>query len=447
MLPWLASRLAHGLAIPLLLALPTLTAAARTQNPPPTPTLTLPAFTGYAHPDPDAIERNTTDGSVPRCTGELAFYIHIATPGSLELTLARLAGAPAVPLRVQCFRHPGDNAATATAQLPAAKTAARFPLGSFTLHEPGMYRLVLAAIDGKPLRQLAALELSGPAILGAHASTVERRNASSVHLGYDVPAAHRDDVTWFYLELSARTDPLWTYYMATGWQRGYFGMQVNSASERRVIFSVWDAGDEAIDRSKVTADDRVQLLAKGPDVLAEGFGHEGTGGHSHVVHDWRTGETCRFLLHAERDGTHTTYTGWYRFGDEPTWTLVASFRAPKDGQLLHGLYSFSENFSGANGDALRDCEFGNGWIRTTAAEWLPLRAARFTHDDHGDRLRLDHSAGVRGKRFYLQHGGFLLASLRGGTRVELPGDTVSGKPPTDAELPTPPVATPSSDRR
>ena len=33
-------------------------------------------------------------------------------------------------------------------------------------------------------------------------------------------------------------------------------------------------------------------------------------------------------------------------------------RAPKDGKLPHGLYSFSENFHGGNGDAARDCEFG-----------------------------------------------------------------------------------------
>ena len=42
-----------------------------------------------------------------------------------------------------------------------------------------------------------------------------------------------------------------TYYMACGWHRGYFGMQVNSPTERRIIFSVWDSGGEAVDRSKV----------------------------------------------------------------------------------------------------------------------------------------------------------------------------------------------------
>ena len=50
-------------------------------------------------------------------------------------------------------------------------------------------------------------------------------------------------------------DPLWTYYMACGWHRGYFGMQVNSPTERRIIFSVWDSGNEAVDRGKVADDE------------------------------------------------------------------------------------------------------------------------------------------------------------------------------------------------
>ena len=45
--------------------------------------------------------------------------------------------------------------------------------------------------------------------------------------------------------------PLWTYFEACGWHRGYFGMQVNSPTERRIIFSVWDSGREAVDRGKV----------------------------------------------------------------------------------------------------------------------------------------------------------------------------------------------------
>ncbi len=110
---------------------------------------------------------------------------------------------------------------------------------------------------------MQALVLRGPAVKGAHFSLVERRNAASVHLGYPVPDEAKGKVEWFYCEVTPKTDPLWTYYEATGWHRGYFGMQVNSPKERRIIFSVWDAGKEPVSRKKVAKENLVELLAKG----------------------------------------------------------------------------------------------------------------------------------------------------------------------------------------
>ena len=375
------------------------------------------------------MHRDAKAGTVIECRGELVFYIEINTPGKLSARLERLPDAPATEIRLSCGPHPSD-VTTASTAMSARAGGVELDMGTFGLHQPGMLRLTLATTDQSPLRLLKALHLSGPAIAGAKVSMVERRNASSVHLWYDVPAAQRDDVEWFYCELTPKTDPLWTYYMATGWQRGYFGMQVNSETERRVIFSVWDAGGEAKDRDKVGADDRVQLLAKGDGVHASDFGNEGTGGHSHLVHPWRLGDTFRFLVRAQVDGTHTTYTGWFWFaerGEHGEWGLIASFKAPKDGKYLQGLYSFSENFSGSNGDRLRECAYGNVWARTRGGEWLPLRTAKFTHDGHGNQHRTDRQGGVRDGRFFLRHGDFATTSMRRDTALALQGEP--GQPP------------------
>src|SRR5207237_524635 len=131
---------------------------------------------------------------------------------------------------------------------------------------------------------LDALVLDGAAAKDAHFNVEPRRNAASVHLFYPTPKDAA--VEWFYNEVTAVEDPLATYYMACGFARGYFGMQVNSTTERRIIFSVWDAagGQSAKDRSTVAADDQTQLLGKGPGVVASVFGNEGTGGHSHLVY-------------------------------------------------------------------------------------------------------------------------------------------------------------------
>ncbi len=103
----------------------------------------------------------------------------------------------------------------------------------------------------------------------------ERRNAASVHLVY--PIAKEIEVEAFSCETTAIEDPVTTYYMATGWHRGYFGMQVNSPTERRIIFSAGDSGDEAISRDKVASENRVTLVDKGEGVYTGDFGNEGTG--------------------------------------------------------------------------------------------------------------------------------------------------------------------------
>jgi hypothetical protein len=418
-------------AVAMLSLLPLTAAPTLAQEP---PGLTLPAFTGYAHPEPERMRRDD-DGSVRRCDGALHFYVHLTQTGELRLRLERTSPAPADAPRVQ------TTVSLTTGDVGMKQFANGDDLGTFAITTAGYHRIRLAHADGTPLRDLRALHATGPAAANAHANVAERRNAASIHVGYTVPPAHRDDVAWFHVELTPKTDPVHSYYMATGWHRGYFGMQVNSATERRLIFSVWDAGGEAIDRGKVAADDRVTLVAKGERVHAGDFGNEGTGGHSHLVHDWQLGATFRFLLHARVDGNATIYSGFFWFAAEQRWGLIASFRAPKDGKLPRGLYSFSENFSGSTGDRRRECEFGNAWIRPTQGEWLPLLRARFTHDETGDRVRLDRWGNTRNGRFVLCHGDFTtppeIAATR--ARTELVLAAPAGAPPRDDELPTPPA--------
>lgn len=416
-------------------------AAAAQASPTAEPHVAIPAFTAYAHPDPARMRRND-DGSVARAHGELRWFVDVTTPGELRLALVRLADASAARLQwhVEAVDAP-PGAPTNWTTVDAAAGQRDVPLGAATI-ATGPHRITLRAADDAPLLALARLDLRGPAAAGLHANVAERRNAASIHLGYVVPPGLRDDVAWFHVAVTPRTDPLWSYYMATGWHRGYFGMQVNSPTERRVIFSVWDSGDEAIDRKKVAAADRVQLVAKGEGVHAGDFGNEGTGGHSHWKHPWRLGETFRFLLHARVDGDATIYTGWFWLAEAKAWRLIASFRAPKDGKLPRGLYSFSENFAGENGDVRREAEFGDVFARAAEGPWTALGEARFTHDPTGATIRRDRWGLVRGDRFVLGHGGFATppagAAVRYDERLRAP--VAAWTPPAEASLPTPPAA-------
>jgi hypothetical protein len=366
--------------------------------------LDIPARTAFSTIEGEHFRRHK-DGSVSGWSSPVAWFGKLNQAGELFVDLSLLADAPTNRLRLQINATVGDWGHSYLLSCPAGAKSVRF--GPFDIPESGFHRLILA-VDGDGERPgLKSLRLSGPAAEAAHFTLVERRNAASVHLGYPVPDYAKDDVEWFFCEVTPRTEPLWTYYEATGWHRGYFGMQVNSPTERRIIFSVWDSGNEAVSRDKVAAEDRVQLLAKGEDVYAGGFGNEGTGGHSHLVYDWELGDTFQFLLQAKAEGSFTTYTGWFYFPEKKAWGLIASFKAPFDGKLPRGLYSFNENFSGANGHLQRICEFHNQWIRTSSGEWIELKEARFTHDGTGKENRLDRSAGVNGDRFYLANGGFV----------------------------------------
>ncbi len=366
---------------------------------------------------------------------KLVWYGYIKNPGTLSPTVnLALPSNDTATLRLTIA---GASSEADVSGAGAAEVTAAFR--SVPIEKAGYYSFSLEGVkkSGDSFGAVKSLRLSGSATIEAHFNMKERRNAASVHLIYPVPAPDENRVAWFYNEVTVKKDPVWSYYMACGFRRGYFGIQVNSPTERRIIFSVWDSGNEGVDRGKVSAEDRVQLLAKGDDVFAGGFGNEGTGGHSHLIYPWKVGETYRFLVSAEPDGTHTNYSGYFYFPEKKAWGLIASFRAPKDGAYLRGLYSFNENFGGANGELQRLAQFGNQWLKLADGKWIELNTAKFSHDGTGKADRLDYASGVENGRFYLSNGGFIANGVKFGDLMTRPR---TGKHPTDIALPKRDVA-------
>jgi hypothetical protein len=298
------------------------------------------------------------------------------------------------------------------------------PVAKVRIAKEGYYKIVVNPAKGvnqwcfSSPGLVKSLELSGTATIGAKFNLKERRNAPSVHLKY--PLQPEEKVEWFYNEIRPQTDNPATYYQACGFHRGYFGIQVNSPTERRIIFSVWDSGDVPDDRAKVKKEDLVQCLEKGKDVVAEGFGNEGTGGHSHLVNNWKTKDVHRFLVHAQPDGDKTIYTGYYWFNETKKWGLIAKFRAPKDGSYMKGLYSFNENFWGDNGDQLFAARFGPGWVRRPDGSWRDLTSATFSCDKTGREDRFDYSAGTKDGVFFLTNGGAVANGVKYGDPLVRP---------------------------
>ena len=393
--------------------------------------LRVPAFTAYLDPDVLGARVSPRSGITGWKDPELKvlWFGQIKTPGNLACSVAlRL---PIDATSRLCLTVAGQSHKVLVKGAGSDLVTADF--GSFGITEAGYQRFTLESLNpqGQPFGDLDALVLNGPATQDAHFNLQPRRNAASVHLFY--PVAKDIKVEAFYCEMTGLEDPIWTYYMACGWHRGYFGMQVNSPTERRIIFSVWDSGSESVDRNKVAEEDRVRLMAKGEGVYAGDFGNEGTGGHSHLKYMWKTGQKQRFIVTAKpTDATHTIYSGYYFHLDKKQWVLISSWKAPKEGGYLRRLYSFSENFSGANGHVLRKALYGNQWIRAADGQWIELTTASFSHDTTGKADRLDRFMGVENGQFFLSHGGFVPGFTEYGEKLTRPA---TGKTPSDIVLP------------
>lgn len=247
------------------------------------------------------------------------------------------------------------------------------------------------------------------------------RAARSVHLGWPAP-----DAEVFHLAMVVEQSTPGSYFMACGWNTGYFGIQELGDRRKVAIFSVWDptTGD---DPHAVKSEDRVEILHQDPGVRIKRFGGEGTGGQCMTDFDWALGDTNRFLVRGRPDGGKTAYEGWLWNPRTGSWRHLVTFRTRTGGQPLRGLYSFVEDFrrDGRSVDETRQARFGNGWVRTVGGDWVALTRARFTASgaEWEARDNIDAGPGSSSGWFRLATGGDLRRSreLRSVLEVPPPG--------------------------
>ncbi|MGZ3764691.1 MAG: DUF3472 domain-containing protein [Mucilaginibacter sp.] len=233
------------------------------------------------------------------------------------------------------------------------------------------------------------------------------RRGPSVHLNYLFPEGINAE--WFYNEVTVPkgNDILGSYFMADGFNEGYFGMQVNSPTERHILFSIWSPFKTDNPKS-IPADQKINMLKKGENVHTGEFGNEGSGGQSYLNYPWKAGVTYKFLVHAKPDGQgRTEYTAYFYAPEVGEWKLIASFSRPKTNTYLMHLHSFLENFEPEEGTISREVHFNNQWICDSNGNWTELILARFTGDNTAAKgYRMDYAGGVEGRSFFLKNCGF-----------------------------------------
>lgn len=230
----------------------------------------------------------------------------------------------------------------------------------------------------------------------------------SCHLSYNT-GQYKKDIEWALVDVQVplEFDMTGSYYMALGFQGGYFGFQNNSANRRQVLFSVWNSIDDD-DPYNVAKEHQTRMIKHGDGVTVKDFGHEGSGKQSFIKIDWKPNVTYRFLLHAYKSSSTTTdYSAWFYDTIGAKWIFMATLRRPNCTDLISGLHSFLENFNPEQGDKTRKAYYSNVWIKPKNDNWKPIVEARLTNDLTGSKgIRLDFNGGVEGYRFFLVNGGY-----------------------------------------
>ena len=324
-----------------------------------------------------------------------SIWFRMAAAGSATLSLdASLAGSKTSQIRVTA------NGTPFNLTLSKGRTQT-YAIGTISVPTAGYVRVDLQGVSksGSYFGDVSALRVNATTALNYAndaANYYWSRRGPSVHMGYAVPA----NTEYFYNEVTvpAGQDKIGSYFMSNGFNGGYFGIQVNSPTERRVLFSIWDADNGA----------KTTLVRKGPNVVDNTFGGEGTGGQSYLLYNWAAGNTYRFITRIVPDGAGgTDFSAWFHAPETNAWRFIATWKRPATTTYHAGVYSFLENFIDSNGYLERSVQFNNQWARSTSGRWSEVVTARFTADATATNAqRLDYAGGLQDGRFYLRNGGF-----------------------------------------
>jgi hypothetical protein len=355
-------------------------------------------------------DRGLTRWTDPKSVVSVYFYLHESTTADLSL-LAKGHSEIKVSYGKKHFKVRLDS-----------DDFTQVPVGRISVSKPGYVRIDLQGLSMEgnsfgEVKQLVAANVSGKSSYVTNFADYWGRRGPSVHLAYKLPAG---DTEWFYNEVTVpkEGETMHSYYMAAGFGEGYFGMQYNSPTERRVLFSVWSPFDTQNPKD-IPDSHKIKLLRKGKDVHIGEFGNEGSGGQSYLRYPWKAGRTYKFLMQVHPDNQgNTIYTAYFYAPEEKAWRLIASFQRPLTNTWYTHAHSFLENFNPEQGYLSRKVMFGNQWARSKDGKWTRITDATFTHDATASAgVRLDYQGGeTKDNRFYLMMGGFFNESVSMGTQ-------------------------------
>ncbi|GAB6007558.1 DUF3472 domain-containing protein [Dysgonomonas reticulitermitis] len=274
------------------------------------------------------------------------------------------------------------------------------------------------------------------------ASATFGRRGPSVHIKPDKPDG---EMEYFYSEvfIPEGQDILNSYFMCNGFGEGYAGIQVNSLTDRRVLFSIWNAVPET-----TPADPRAGRYA--PRLVRVNnqseyrrlftytvFSGEGTGGQSRYNAMWPAGKVLKMLTRVRPHPDQvkypysSLYKAWFHNGTE--WVFVAEWRRAEilavDNNGVQptlkwytGAHHFLENFGPATGHLTRYGTWNNDYYIGRNGTFYECEKYTFTNDATAGALeRVDYAGGVmpsgnpQSGAIFLKMGGYFTNNIKSGT--------------------------------
>ena len=199
------------------------------------------------------------------------------------------------------------------------------------------------------------------------------------HLWWDTRKLN--DANCLYGEITVLATHHAIYYCGANWHPGepaggYCGIQHNGPQERRTIFSIWDTAPTL--HPRVTQAD--------PKTIFNRFGGEGEGAHTHMLWDWKAGETFQFFVQKRPGAAPGTTDARYYIYDRGSkqWRHSATITCPNGDKQSKasvatigggGLASFLENFAGQDRDVPKLALY-RLWLGTDAGAMKCLTQAQ-----------------------------------------------------------------------
>ena len=260
---------------------------------------------------------------------------------------------------------------------------------------------------------------AGPDVIYAYdpATFSTARKGAALQLFYNTPTSNAE---WFYNEMTVPPNGyrLGTYYMSNGFTGGHFGMQVNSETDKKIVFTVNDNFSQ-----------KATNVRKGTGVTNTTVTGTVTGSQSALSYNWVSGTTYKFLTQGKPDGAgNTIFSSWFYATESAEWKFIASWKRPNTSSYLKNIYSSLEGTNTENSYTVRRARYYNQWVRDIDGTWSEVTNANFDGNTvASDLLRYDFTGGVEYSSFYLKSNGFFPENVELKTQLTRSG-TVA--PPT-----------------